>query len=101
MSLSTMSDTSNVIPGCTRLLYIHLRNSFLVESIRRVQQMSIRIRYLPEGSAALHEHVVNEVIQEHLAILAAIRTRDAARISSLVLSHLRNGEKRAMVALSG
>ena len=83
------------------ILYTHLTNSMLVETIRRVHQMSIRIRYFPEGSGRLHERTVHEVIQEHLAILAAIRTRNASRISELVLSHLKNGEKRAMAALSG
>ncbi|PKL07794.1 MAG: hypothetical protein CVV51_12290 [Spirochaetae bacterium HGW-Spirochaetae-7] len=83
------------------IFYIHLGNTLLVDMIRRVHQMSIRIRYYPEGSMALHERVVHEVIQEHLSILAAIRTRDAAKISALVLAHLQNGEKRAMAALPG
>jgi len=83
------------------ILYTHLANTMLVETIRRVHQMSIRIRYFPEGSGQLHERTVQEVIHEHLAILAAIRTRDASRISELVLSHLKNGEKRAMAALAG
>lgn len=83
------------------ILYIHLDNRFLTDTIRRLHQMSIRIRYFPEDSGTLHERTVHEVIQEHLAILAAIRTRDAARISELVLEHLKNGEKRAMAALAG
>ncbi len=83
------------------ILFIHLANTALVDMIQRVHQRSIRIRYFPEGSGALHERTVHEVIQEHLAILAAIRTRDAARISELVLEHLKNGEKRAMAALTG
>lgn len=82
-----------------QMLYAHLSNTALKDTIRRVHQMSIRIRYFPEGSAAMHERVVNEVIQEHLAILEAIRTRDSKRIAELVLSHLQNGEKRAMAAL--
>jgi len=96
-------DNERYVDCDTRLheiLYVHLANAFLVDAIRRVHQMSIRIRYLPEGSAALHERVVHEVIHEHLAILAALRTRDAEKISALVLSHLKNGEKRAMTALS-
>jgi DNA-binding GntR family transcriptional regulator len=83
------------------ILYSHLGNALLVDMVRRVHQMSIRIRYYPEGSSAMHETTVHEVIQEHLAILAAIRTRDAGKISALVLEHLKNGEKRAMTALAG
>ncbi len=97
-------DNEKYVECDTRLheiLYTHLTNTMLVETIRRVHQMSIRIRYFPEGSGRLHERTVHEVIQEHLAILAAIRTRDASRISELVLSHLKNGEKRAMAALAG
>lgn len=97
-------DDERYVECDTRLhevLYTHLENQLLVDTIRRVHQMSIRIRYFPEGSGALHEQTVHEVIQEHLAILAAIRTRDAKRISELVLEHLENGQKRAMAALAG
>lgn len=83
------------------ILYIHLDNRFLTDAIRRLHQMSIRIRYFPEDSGELHERTVHEVIQEHLAILAAIRTRDPVLISARVLEHLKNGEKRAMAALAG
>ncbi len=97
-------DNERYVECDTRLhevLYTHLENQLLVDTIHRVHQMSIRIRYFPEGSGALHEQTVHEVIQEHLAILAAIRTRDAKRISELVLEHLENGQKRAMAALTG
>jgi len=83
------------------VFYIHLDNKFLVDTIRRLHQLSTRIRYFPEDSAVLHERTVHEVIQEHLSILAVVRTRDAARISEIVLEHLKNGEKRAMAALEG
>jgi len=97
-------DNERYVQCDTRLheiLYTHLDNSFLVDSIRRVHHMSIRIRYFPEGSVAMHERTVHEVIQEHQAILDAIRTREPAKLSELVLTHLQNGEKRAMAALSG
>lgn len=82
------------------LLYVHLSNGFLKDTIRRVHQMSIRIRYFPEGSTTMHEKVVNEVIQEHLAILDAIRTRDPQNVSRNVSIHLQNGEARAIAALA-
>ena len=81
------------------ILYIHLPNAFLKDTIRRVHQMSIRIRYFPEDSPAMHEQIVNEVLQEHLSIIDALKTRDPAKVSESVQTHLRNGEKRAMAAL--
>ena len=38
------------------ILYIHLDNRFLTDAIRRLHQMSIRIRYFPEDSGELHEY---------------------------------------------
>jgi DNA-binding GntR family transcriptional regulator len=61
--------------------------------------MSIRIRYFPEDSPAMHEQIVNEVLQEHLSIIEALKTRDPSKVSESVQTHLRNGEKRAMAAL--
>ncbi len=81
------------------LLYTHLMNSELKDVLRRVHQMSIRIRYYPENASTMHEQVVNEVISEHLAILDAASSRDAARLETLVKLHLQNGERRALSAL--
>jgi DNA-binding GntR family transcriptional regulator len=81
------------------ILYVHLPNTMLKDTIRRVHQMSIRIRYFPEVSLTMHRQVVKEVLQEHLAIIGALKTRDAKKITELVGLHLRNGEKRAMAAL--
>ncbi len=81
------------------ILFIHLPNAFLKDTIRRVHQMSIRIRYFPEDSKSMHEQAVNEVLKEHLAIIDALKTRDPAAITETVQVHLRNGEKRAMAAL--
>ena len=95
-------DNDRYVAADTRMheiLYIHLPNTFLKDTIRRVHQMSSRIRYFPEDSQPMHEQVVNEVVQEHLSIIDALRTRDSARIADSVQIHLRNGEKRAMAAL--
>jgi len=97
-------DNERYVECDTRLheiLYTHLDNSFLVETIRRVHQMSIRIRYFPEGMGALHERTVHEVLLEHTAILEAIRSRSPEKVASFVSIHLQNGEKRAMAALAG
>ncbi len=82
------------------MLFCHLSNSFLVDTIRRVHKMSTRIRYFPEASNSMHEQVIQDVIHEHLAIIEALRARDPMRIRDLVYSHLLNGERRAMSALS-
>jgi DNA-binding GntR family transcriptional regulator len=96
-------DNDHYVATDTRLheiLYQHLTNGSLKDTIRRVHQMSIRIRYYPEGSAPMHEKVVNEVIGEHLAIVDAMVTRDAEQIEERVRNHLLNGERRAMAALT-
>jgi len=95
-------DNDRYVASDTKLhetLYTHLPNTFLRDTIRRVHQMSIRIRYFPEDSKAMHEQAVNEVLQEHLAIIEALKSHDSPRIAESVQTHLRNGEKRAMAAL--
>jgi DNA-binding GntR family transcriptional regulator len=95
-------DNDRYVASDTRMheiLYTHLSNAFLKDTIRRVHQMSLRIRYFPEDSQPMHEQVVHEVLQEHLSIIEALRTRDPSRIADCVQYHLRNGEKRAMAAL--
>lgn len=95
-------DNERYVACDTRLhemLFRHLTNEFLVDTIRRVHRMSTRIRYFPEGSNSMHEQTVNEVLGEHDAILEALRARDPMRIKDLVYAHLLNGEKRAMSAL--
>jgi DNA-binding GntR family transcriptional regulator len=61
--------------------------------------MSIRIRYFPEVSKAMHQQVVEEVLSEHLHIIEAFKARDGDKLIDAVKLHLRNGEKRAMAAL--
>jgi len=82
------------------ILYQHLSNSFLSDTIRKVHKMATRIRYVPEGSREMHEQVVQEVMREHLAILDALRARDSERVKECVYVHLLNGEKRTMNALT-
>jgi DNA-binding GntR family transcriptional regulator len=79
-------------------LYIHLSNAVLRDSIRRVHQMSIRIRYFPEGSVQMHTQVVDEVLDEHLTIVDALLSRDVDRVEKSVKTHLENGEARTIEA---
>ncbi len=94
-------DNDRYVASDTKLhdtLYIHLPNSVLRDSIRRVHQMSIRIRYFPEGSVQMHTQVVDEVLDEHLIIVDALLSRDASRAEKSVKNHLENGEARTIKA---
>lgn len=81
------------------LLYRNTPNSYLRETLRRVHEMSYRIRYFAESRKMMHDVVIQEVIREHLAILEILRTRDPERIAISVSSHLLNGERRSLAAL--
>jgi DNA-binding GntR family transcriptional regulator len=81
------------------MMYLHVRNVLLKESIRRIHQMSQRIRFFAEHSPEMHEKVVHDVIDEHLGILAAVRTGDPDKVEPLLRAHLTNGQKRTLSAL--
>ncbi len=94
-------DNDRYVASDTKLhdtLYIHLHNSVLRDSIRRVHQMSIRIRYFPEGSVQMHKQVVDEVLDEHLCIVEALLSRNATSVEESVKTHLKNGEARTIKA---
>ena len=82
------------------LLYFRCTNSYLKETLRRVHEVSYRIRYFAESRKTMHDTVIQEVIREHLDILEILRARDQDRIVVTVSSHLLNGERRAISALS-
>lgn len=97
----TPFDNDRYVASDTKLhdtLYIHLSNNVLRDSIRRVHQMSIRIRYFPEGSVQMHKQVVDEVLTEHLAIVDALLSRNADAVAESVKMHLENGESRTIKA---
>jgi DNA-binding GntR family transcriptional regulator len=81
------------------MMYLHVHNELLKESIRRIHQMAQRIRFFAEHSPEMHEKVVRQVINEHLGILAAVRTGKPDRVEPLLCAHLANGEKRTLSAL--
>lgn len=82
------------------LLYFQCSNSYLRETLRRVHEVSYRIRYFAESRKTMHDAVIREVIREHMDILDILRTRDPDRIVVAVSSHLLNGERRALSALA-
>jgi DNA-binding GntR family transcriptional regulator len=81
-----------------QLFFIYLTNNLLKDSITRVHEISNRIRYFAEGSVQMHEKVVQDVIHEHLSIIANIRTHDPELLVPLLYTHLLNGEKRTLEA---
>jgi len=94
-------DNDRYVASDTKLhdtLYFHLPNTVLRDTIRRVHQMSIRIRYFPEGSVQMHKQVVDEVLDEHLIIVDALLSRDAEKAERSVKRHLENGEARTIKA---
>jgi len=82
------------------LFFVHLNNDLLKDSIKRVHEISNRIRYFAEGSTLLSEHdrVIQDVINEHLKIIANIRTHDPEMLVPLLYTHLMNGELRTLEA---
>jgi len=99
---STPNDTALYVSTDIRLhemLYLHVHNELLKDSIRRIHQMARRIRFFAEHSANLHERVVHEVIEEHLAIIEAIRSGNPDLVEPSLRHHLANGEKRTLSAL--
>lgn len=81
------------------MLYSKSRNELLKDSIHRIHQMSLRIRFFAEHSPENHEKVVREVNGEHLGIIEAIRSRDPSKVEALLRDHLANGERRTLSAL--
>lgn len=77
----------------------HVPNQLLKETVQRIHQLSMRMRYFPEHMAQIHAAVVEEVSREHLDIIAALRSRDPETAASKVQRHIENGEARALRAL--
>ena len=99
---SNPDDTSLYISTDIRLhemLYLHVRNELLKDSIRRIHQMARRIRFFAEQSTNLHGKVIHEVIDEHLAIISAIKSSNPDQVEPALRQHLANGEKRTLSAL--
>jgi len=84
------------------LFYKHLSNRLLRELLEKVNVHSIRIRSFIEGSAKPErEEIVRQVAREHLAIVEALRRRDAEEASRLIQEHLEAGERRLLGVLHG
>lgn len=82
------------------LLYSHLSNALLKETLHNILQRSMRMRYFAEDISKLHDQVVLEVISEHKQILQALETRNREKTVEAVRRHIENGERRALLALN-
>ncbi len=80
------------------LLFIHIDNNLLKETIQRIHHLSIRMRYFAESVSKDHENVVHEVCSEHLNILKSLKSGDAETTGKAVLHHIENSEKRTLLS---
>lgn len=82
------------------LMFKHLSNTLLREILDKVDQHSMRIRYLAESNSdGIKREVVEQVTKEHLCILDALKERDAEKAAATTLQHLVNGEGRTLKTL--
>jgi Transcriptional regulators len=82
------------------LLYKHLDNKIMKDTLTRIKEHSLRIRYLAEiQEDIIDQGIIATSITEHLEILAAIKERNAAKLATLVKQHLQNAEERALLTV--
>ena len=81
------------------LLFVHLSNELLKETLHNILQRSMRMRYFAEDVSKMHDQVVREVISEHKEILRALAANDGERTAEAVRRHVENGEQRALLAI--
>ena len=81
------------------LLFVHLSNELLKETLHNILQRSMRMRYFAEDVSKMHDQVVREVISEHKEILRALVANDGERTAEAVRRHVENGEQRALLAI--
>jgi DNA-binding GntR family transcriptional regulator len=81
------------------LLYVHLSNELLKETLHNILQRSMRMRYFAEDVSKMHDQVVREVISEHKQILQALAAKDREKTVEAVHRHIENGEQRALLAI--
>ena len=81
------------------LLYSHLSNELLKETLHNILQRSMRMRYYAEDVSKMHDQVVREVISEHKQILQALTAGDREKTVEAVRRHIENGERRALRAI--
>jgi DNA-binding GntR family transcriptional regulator len=81
-----------------RLLFDHVDNSVMRETIDRIHSLSMRLRYHAENVSSNSSDVVQTVCSEHLAILEALKKKDPEATEAAVRDHLKNGEQRTLAS---
>ena len=56
----------------------------------------IKVRLIRQSETSLHDELVVPVMDEHLAIIAAMKARDAAAAVEAGAAHITNARKRAL-----
>ncbi len=82
------------------LLFIHIPNTLFRETLLRIHQYSMRMRYFAEGESTNQSNVVSEVCHEHLNILNALKEKDPELTERSVYLHIVNSEKRTLQSVS-
>lgn len=79
-----------------QLLFNNVDNILLKETINRIHNLSMRMRYQAENVPEDNKHVVHEVCSEHLGILKALKIHDQDATEKAIRLHLENGERRTL-----
>jgi DNA-binding GntR family transcriptional regulator len=79
-----------------QLLFRYVDNSLLKDTLTKIHEMSMRMRYHAENSAKNSGDVINQVCREHMMILDALSRNDAEGTEQAVLNHIMNGKTRTI-----
>ena len=71
----------------------HLDNDIVSQAFRVTW---LRIRLIRQYETRIHNSIIVPVMQDHLAIIAAIETRDPERAGAAMAAHIGNARARAM-----
>jgi len=78
------------------LFFKHIDNDFIMETVQKINNISLRMRYQAEHFSKRNEAIMREVCTEHLQILECLRSKDVQCIEKAIYTHLENGELRTL-----
>lgn len=78
------------------LFFKHIDNNFMLETIQKINNLALRMRYQAENFTQRNESIMREVCTEHLQILDCLRSKDTSRIENAIYNHLEHGELRTL-----
>ena len=81
------------------LLYKHLENTMLKETIARIRQNALRILNFALKKLVFDIKSAIQDTHEHIKIVAALKTHDPQRTEAAVKFHLKNSKQRIIQAL--